>query len=122
MLPAVKRWGAWLVALALVATMLIVAGPRWFGSARARVELRRIRRLGGSSSDAAIVYRSMLNALGKRGFEKPAWFTPDEFARHLPAQERAAVARFTTVYNKVRFGGNAAGNAELIELLHKIEQ
>jgi len=64
----------------------------------------------------------MLEKLEKRGFEKPAWFTPHEFARQLPAHERNTVARFTNIYNEVRFGGNVNGNAELIELLHKMGQ
>jgi len=122
LLPEAKRWGAWIVAIALIAALLAIAGPRWFKAARGSAELRRIARVGGSPTDAAIIYRSMLEKLEKRGFEKPAWFTPHEFARQLPAHERNTVARFTNIYNEVRFGGNVNGNAELIELLHKMGQ
>jgi hypothetical protein len=64
----------------------------------------------------------MLEALEKRGFEKPASCTPAEFVRQLPAHERDEVARFTMVYNSVRFGGHSEGNAELLALLQQVER
>jgi hypothetical protein len=119
--PAAKRWGAWAVGLGLVVAILAMLGPRWFRSARGKAELRRIAREGGTASDAGILYRRMLETLHRRGFEKPGFFTPSEFVKQLPAAEGELVGRFTSLYNEVRFGGNAAGNAELVELLRTIE-
>ena len=45
------------------------------------IHSRRIRQGGAGASDAAILYFQMLALLRKRGFEKPGWLTPAEFAR-----------------------------------------
>ena len=58
----------------------------------------------------------MLDALERRGFERPLWFTPAEFVRCLPPGELEPVARFTQLYNGVRFGGDTAHAAEMILL------
>ncbi len=122
LLPALKRWGGWAIGFGLAAAILIMLGPGWFRSARKKAELRRIATQGGSAGDAAVLYRRMLETLERRGFEKPGFFTPSEFVRQLPAHEGELVGRFTTVYNEVRFGGNAAGNAELLDLLKQVEE
>jgi len=114
--------GAWAVALALLAAMVIFAGPRVRREWRNRATVRRIARQGASASDAALLYRRMLEAMEKRGFERPSFFTPVEFARHLPPGEIEPVAQFTAVYNAVRFGGDTAGAAELVKLLEPFER
>jgi hypothetical protein len=121
-LPNLKFWGGWALALALIVALLILAGPRWLRRARGKAALRRFGRAGGSTADAALVYRKMLDALERRGFEKPPCITPDEFVRQLPAHEREAVAQFTVIYNSVRFGGRTEGNAELLKLLQQVER
>jgi hypothetical protein len=114
---AAKRWGGWAIALGLMGALLATGGPRLVRGIRGRAALRRISRQGGSASDAGILYRRMLEILERRGYEKPGWFTPAEFVSQLPEVERVWVGRFTAVYNGVRFGGDAAGNAELLEML-----
>ncbi|SPE25326.1 hypothetical protein SBA3_1170031 [Candidatus Sulfopaludibacter sp. SbA3] len=48
----------------------------------------------------------MLQILKRRGFQKPAWFTPAEFAASLPRTAMGErVAEFTITYNALRFGG-----------------
>jgi hypothetical protein len=37
-------------------------------------------------SDATLLYTRMLEVLHSRGYEKPAWYTPIEFAAYLPAE------------------------------------
>jgi Domain of unknown function (DUF4129) len=64
----------------------------------------------------------MLTILARRGFQKPAWSTPAEFARHLPAGENLPVTEFTDVYNSIRFGGNVAAAARLATLLQEFER
>jgi hypothetical protein len=117
LLQAAKRWGGWVVAAGLMAALLAMSGGRWVRALRAAIQLRRIARKGGAASDAGILYRRMLEIMERRGYGKPAFFTPAEFVKQLPPGESEWVARFTDVYNAVRFGGQAAGHAELVEML-----
>jgi hypothetical protein len=64
----------------------------------------------------------LLDLLARRGYQKPAWFTPAEFAGGLPAGVNADVARFTALYNRARFGGDASANVQMTELLKRIAQ
>jgi hypothetical protein len=63
----------------------------------------------------------MLESLARRGFQKPAWFTPAEFARNLPESEKERIGRFTAAYNEVRFGGDPSGAARLAQMLENLE-
>lgn len=106
---------------ALAAALLLLAGPRLRRNWRKRETLRKVRRGEGTATDAAMLYERMLESLARRGFQKPAWFTPAEFARTLPEKEKAAVDTFTSAYNEARFGGNAAGASRLAVLLENME-
>ena len=60
--------------------------------------------------------------MANRGFQKPAWFTPMEFARNLPPGERERVGTFTAAYNEIRFGGcRPDGAARLTQMLESLE-
>ncbi len=83
--------------------------------------LRRIRAGGATPHDASLLYQQMLDSLARRGFQKPAWFTPAEFARNLPPAERESVSEFTAAYNELRFGGDSAGAERLTRILKTIE-
>ena len=85
LLPIAKRWGGWLIALGLLAVILAISGPAWLRTLRDKAAVRRIGRQGGTPTDASLLYRRMLETLERRGFEKPAFFTPCEFVRQLPA-------------------------------------
>jgi hypothetical protein len=61
----------------------------------------------------------MLETMARRGFEKPAWFTPLEFACHLPVGENERITEFTALYNASRFGGDASGIAKMAEMLQE---
>jgi protein-glutamine gamma-glutamyltransferase len=117
-----KTWGTAILAVILFAVALMFFGPRYWREWRGRVRLRQIIRSGGSPSDAGILYERMLDVLARRGFQKPPWFTPIEFARHLPVEENAQVVEFTEVYNSVRFGGDRSATSRLAELLQKFER
>ncbi|HVV44048.1 MAG TPA: DUF4129 domain-containing protein, partial [Bryobacteraceae bacterium] len=121
-ITGVKRWGAAILAALLFLTALPLFGPRLWREWRKRAHLRRIVRYGASPSDAGILYQRMLEILARRGFEKPAWFTPIEFARHLPGDEGGRVVEFTEVYNSIRFGGDSAAAVRLAELLQDFER
>jgi len=65
----------------------------------------------------------MLHILKRRGYQKPPWFTPSEFAASLPATELGnAVGEFTVTYNALRFGGHAQAATRLSVLLDRLER
>jgi hypothetical protein len=97
-------------------------GPRLLAWWAAERRVREVQRGAARASDATLLYARMLAMLKRRGFEKPAWLTPSEFARLLPASPAAAlVADFTLAYNDLRFGGNTAAAPRLILLLAELE-
>ena len=119
-LSGLKAWGGWVLGWVLFAAILILAAPLVWRSARRKSQLRRIARGGGQPGDATLLYRDMLQLMERRGFEKPVWFTPREFAQHLPAAENEQVTRFTALYNAARFGGIVAGTEQLAALLQEM--
>ncbi len=119
---AESAWGAALVALLLFSGLASFLGPRWWREWRRKARLTRIIRSGGSPSDASLLYQHMLELLARRGFQKPAWFTPMEFAGHLPGEEKTRMLEFTELYNSVRFGGDAAATARLVVMLQDFER
>jgi protein-glutamine gamma-glutamyltransferase len=116
-----KSWGAATLAGILFIAALAFFGPRYWRKWRGNARLRQIIRSGGSPSDASVLYERMLEVLARRGFQKPSWFTPSEFARHLPVSE-AGVAEFTEVYNSIRFGGDRSATSRLAQLLQEFER
>ena len=87
---------------------------------RSRVE--RLRRGQASASDATLLYQRMLELLRRRGFEKPAWLTPAEFAQLLPQTPSGLLVRdLTTAYNDLRFGHRPEAAPKLLALLERLE-
>ncbi|MGD1068848.1 MAG: transglutaminaseTgpA domain-containing protein [Bryobacteraceae bacterium] len=118
----VKAWAGWLLGSVLLTAIMVLAAPPLWREWRRKMHVRRIARGGGPPSDATLLYGHMLDLLEGRGFEKPVWFTPREFARHLPAAENEQVTRFTALYNAARFGGAAAGTEQLAALLQEMSR
>jgi len=112
----------WSVAMLGLAIAGFVFGPRLWRAMRRKARLQMIIKTGGSPSDASLLYERMLDVLARRGFQKPAWFTPAEFARHLPAEENRRVTAFTEVYNSIRFGGDSTATPQLARLLQEFER
>jgi hypothetical protein len=119
---AARTWGAGILAALMIGLLAFFFGPPLLEGWRGKMQLRRIARSGGSPSDASVLYERMLNILARRGFQKPGWFTPVEFARHLPPEENRKVVEFTEVYNSIRFGGEIGATAQLAGLLREFEQ
>lgn len=112
-----RRRGILLVSIIAAALLLWKFGPgglRWWKTRRRVV---RVRRGEGQVSDATILYGRMLDVMYKRGFEKPVWQTPSEFARHAPG-----LVDFTIAYNDLRYGGKREAAAKMVELLEEIEK
>ena len=89
---------------------------------RHRRGVRRVQRGEGEASDATMLYQRMLDVLARRGFQKPPWLTPGEFAGVLPPSEMSAlVADLTRAYNAFRFGGRRDAAPRIIRLLERLE-
>jgi hypothetical protein len=90
---------------------------------RIRHRVARVRRGQASIADATLLYQRMLYILKRRGYQKPPWFTPSEFAASLPpSQLGASVGEFTATYNALRFGGHTEAASMLSILLDRMEQ
>ena len=113
-----ERWIGALVLAVLIALLRRPVGRRiseW-------LQVRRVQRGLGEASDATVLYSKMLAVMKKRGFEKPSWITPSEFARLLPPSESTRlVADFTHQYNALRFGGRRESAAAMMALLERLE-
>ena len=97
----------------IVAVVLLIAfGRSWFESLRSDWLVRRIHPNRAKPADAAILYEHMLRIMKKRGYQKPAWFTPREFAATV---RKDAVDEFTECYNSLRFGGDPAAAERMKE-------
>ena len=84
---------------------------------RSAWQVRRIRPDKAKPADAAILYEHMLRIMKKRGFEKPAWFTPREFAATV---RQTTLDEFTDSYNALRYGGDAAAAERMKRILQEL--
>jgi protein-glutamine gamma-glutamyltransferase len=95
--------------------------PSLVDAIRRRYHLRRIRQVGAGASDAALLYLRMLAILRKRGYEKPGWLTPAEFARVLPESRTAGLVReFTSLYQQLRYGNTSGPGERMLVLLDEL--
>ena len=109
-------WAAGLVALGFAAGPLVRL-------MRMRQRVQRVRRGQARVADATLLYQRMLHILRQRGYQKPPWFTPAEFAASLPRSPLGDfVAEFTGTYNALRFGGHAEAAPRLSILLDRMER
>ena len=107
----------------IVAMLLLIFGPRAAAWWRGRMRVRRLVRGQGKASDATLLYQRMLRLLARRGIQKPAWLTPTEFARVLPASEvTPIIADLTTFYNEFRYGGRTDVAPRMVVLLDQLEK
>jgi len=116
-----NAYGLELAMLFAFAAALVFAGPRAWRSVRMLRRVRRVREGQAQAGDATLLYERMLDVLRSRGFQKPAWFTPREFAASLPAETGMLVDQFTAAYNDLRFGGRLDAAPRLTLLLEELE-
>ena len=92
--------------------------PKCRNPSRIRSRLsRRIRKGRAKPGDAAILYEHMLRIMKKRGYQKPAWFTPREFAATV---RLGVLDQFTESYNALRYGGDAAAAERMKDILQEL--
>jgi transglutaminase-like putative cysteine protease len=116
-----RRFGPWLAAALLLAAGLRRYGTRAIRAVRLRLRLDRARRSPTTTRDATLLYQRMLAMLERRGYRKPPWFTPDEFAATIPPGALAAtVAEFTAAYNALRFGRRTPDRPRMASLLDEL--
>ena len=118
----VRRYGAPVAAVLALAGLGLWLAPHAARRLRVRRGVWRARQGQASHGDATLLYLRMLEVLGRRGYHKPAWFTPQEFAGTLPPHLRDLVAPFTETYNAVRFGAELGAAPQLSMLLEELEQ
>jgi len=120
---AARRYGLPAAIVAAVALWMWLFGPALWRLLRMRRRVQRVRRGEASRGDATLLYERMLAVLKRRGYQKPAWFTPAEFAASMADSPLAAAVReFTAAYNALRFGGHAEVAPRLSALLDEMEK
>jgi transglutaminase-like putative cysteine protease len=118
-----RRYSAAILLAFVMSIAAWLAGPRMVSLLRLRLRVQRVRRGKAGAGDATLLYQQMLAIVKRRGYQKPAWFTPAEFAASLPGGAFSrAVGEFTTVYNAVRFGGRTEAAQRLSMLLDRLER
>jgi transglutaminase-like putative cysteine protease len=116
-------YGAWFVGLLALTLAIVIAGPRAWRLLQIHRRVRRVRRGQASVADATLLYERMEQVLRKRGYQRPPWLTPQEFSRLLPSEPMTeVVAKFTSAYNDLRFGGKLDAAPQLSILLDQLER
>ena len=120
----------WPPAAALAAWLAAWAARRVGSRASLWRGARRLEQGRGGARECSLLYRRALGRLERRGFIRPRWQTPEEFAVGLtaprapgaPSAEGVALLReLTAVYNLARFGGNAEAARRLPRLVRSCE-
>jgi len=117
------RYLLFLIGILALAIAGILYGPVALVWWKRRRQARKI--VGGWSepSDATILYQQMLDLLAKRGVQKPAWYTPVEFARVVKTPQMAPLVKeATAAYNELRFGGDRDAAPRMLRVLEQIRQ
>jgi transglutaminase-like putative cysteine protease len=119
---ALSRWGKYLALAVTAAVMLAFLGPPMWRLLVRRRHAARISRGQVLASDAAVLYGRMLDALRRRGVEKPGWLTPGEFARSVPPSPVSRIVeQITAEYHDLRYAGRPEAAARMLLLLQELE-
>ena len=95
------RWGRPIL-LILVMAVTAFLTLRWLRDGQPSSRARAGRSRPG---DATLLYQRMLKLMRRRGYQKPSWLTPREFATNVRGARGEELERFTAAYYAVRFGG-----------------
>lgn len=117
------RFVALVIAVLVLSALGLIFGPALSKRWQRRVHTRKLERGEAGKSDATILYQELLALLEQRGFQKPSWLTPVEFARVLRSPQIAAlVSEATEAYNELRFGGRRDAVPRITRALEQIRQ
>jgi hypothetical protein len=105
------------IVLVIAGSLLAAFGQSWLGRMRSAWKLRRIHPDRAKPADAAILYEHLLRVMKKRGYQKPAWFTPREFAATV---RQGAVDEFTECYHALRYGGDAKSAERMKQIIEEL--
>ncbi len=118
-----KQYGAPVAAVLIVTALAILYGPTLRKSWALRQRLKRVQRGQVDRSDASLLYSRMLRILERRGIEKPAWVTANEFVRLMPASEVSPIIEdLTALYYDLRFGGQHDAGPRMLALIEQLER
>jgi protein-glutamine gamma-glutamyltransferase len=118
-----QRYGPPIAAALISIAMIVLYGPAVRKAWKMRQRLRRLQAGAAEASDATLLYNRMLRVLERRGFEKPAWVTPLEFARKLPVSDfTPLIDELTAAYHELRYGGRPSAALDMLSLLERLEQ
>lgn len=118
-----KRYGAPFGAALVFAALALVYGPKLRKAWALRLRFGRVQRGQVEQSDASLLYLRMLRLLERRGIEKPAWVTANEFVRLISDRDlAAAVEDATALYHELRFGGQRTAGPRMLALIERMEQ
>jgi protein-glutamine gamma-glutamyltransferase len=119
----IKRNGLRVAIVLALGLWLWAFGPPLLRRLRMRRRVQRLRRGQASVADATLLYQRMLQIARRHGYQKPAWFTPAEFAASLAGSPLGgSVREFTAAYNALRFGGRTDIAPRLSLLLEELER
>jgi hypothetical protein len=119
----VQRFGIPVAATLIFSALAIIYGPALKKMLELRRRLKRVQRGEVEQSDASLLYNRMLKILERRGIEKPAWVTANEFVRLMPASELTPVVEdLTTLYHELRFGGRREAGPRMLALIEQLER
>lgn len=128
-----KAWGRWVssadirfYAVMVFLVLVAITGKFWVPRLawwwHTRLQHHRFTAGKAKARDATVVYVRMLEHLRQRGYEKPSWVTPEEFAAMLRDTPYAQpVSELTSLYYQVRYGADQASGSRLFHLLETIE-
>lgn len=120
-----KAGGYAAIGIALTLALVLLASysaplKTWWTTRR---RVRKVQRGEVTASDATLLYGRMLALLKRRGLEKPAWLTPLEFARVVPAPDLALLVHdLTSAYHDLRYGAQPEAAARMMILLDTLER
>ena len=111
---AVWMLGAWFGAAAAVLVVLYWLIAR----IRKAIPARNAKAGRLAPGEATALYARMLSVMRRKGYQKPGWFTPREFAESVADTD--ALHSFTSAYYAVRFGGEAGASREMAAALNHL--
>ncbi len=108
-----QKIGLWVGAGLILIGLWFVIPRKWNFAWKRRLSIHEAERM----------YDQLLKILKKRGVERPAWMTPQEFAHQFPAAPwRDSAVKFTQAYYDFRFGGRTEAASEMQALLKQVRK